>query len=158
MTDRIVRPQTMAFRAKPGELLKHDIAPAARRIESERDDAYLKLVRQCPCLRCGLDPSTEAAHVRYNSGVHNKHQAMSKKPEPKWTLPLCPDCHTRDPDSQHRIGEHEFWYRVGLNPLLVCRRLYAQRGDLVAMRAVIFVAIAERENAVQMRGGVAAKE
>ena len=33
---------------------------------------------------------------------------------------------------------------VGLNPLYVCRRLYMQRGDLVAMRAVIFTAISER--------------
>jgi hypothetical protein len=34
--------------------------------------------------------------------------------------------------------------RIGMNPLMVCERLYKQRGDLVAMRAVVMTAIAER--------------
>ncbi len=37
-----------------------------------------------------------------------------------------------------------FWAELGINPLIVCEQLYAQRGDLVAMRAVIFNAIAQR--------------
>lgn len=46
--------------------------------------------------------------------------------------------------AQHRRGEAEFWQSLGINPCLVAERLYRQRGDLVAMRAVIFVTIAER--------------
>ncbi len=61
-----------------------------------------------------------------------------------WTTPLCDGCHTNDYDAQHRIGEREFWRRLGINPFLLCQRLYAARGDLVAMRAVVMVAIAER--------------
>ncbi|WP_256470504.1 hypothetical protein [Bradyrhizobium sp. 45] len=37
-----------------------------------------------------------------------------------------------------------FWAQLDINPLLVAQRLYAQRGNLVAMRAVVLVAIAER--------------
>lgn len=43
--------------------------------------------------------------------------------------------------AQHNIA---FWHELGIDPLPICERLYAQRGDLVAMRAVILVAIAER--------------
>lgn len=48
--------------------------------------------------------------------------------------------------AQHSRGERMFWAELGINPLLVAQRLYAQRGDLVAMRAVILVAIAERKS------------
>ena len=45
---------------------------------------------------------------------------------------------------QHHVGELQFWHDVGIDPLNVCERLYAKRGDLAAMRAAIFKAIAER--------------
>lgn len=154
---RTERPQTIAFRARPGELLKHPIARAATSPTTISDEDYLKLIRQCPCLKCGLDPCNEAAHLRSNSGLHNKRQAMSKKPTAKWTLPLCSACHTRDPDSQHKIGELAFWNQVGLNPFLVCEKLYAKAGDALAMRATIFNAIAERESASQCSGGSGTK-
>jgi hypothetical protein len=85
-----------------------------------------------------------AAHVRMQSGSHGKHGGMQLTPDDKWAVPLCAGCHTQDPDSQHRIGEVLFWQRIGLNPLLVAERLYAQRADVVAMRAVVLSAIAER--------------
>lgn len=108
------------------------------------EDAYLKLIRQLPCLKCGMEPAGEAAHVRLNSAAFNKRQAMAKKPEPRWCVPLCSGCHWRDRDALHRTGEYLFWHQIGLNPLLVCERLYAARGDVVRMRAIALAAIAER--------------
>jgi hypothetical protein len=139
------RPQRITPTSAVGSLLKSTAVPS-RRISSEKGKQpdYLALVRQCPCLRCGMDPAGVAAHLRLNSGLHNKRQAMAKKPPSEWTTPLCAGCHTNDADAQHRIGEEEFWRRLGLNPFLVCERLHAQRGDLVAMRAICFVVISER--------------
>jgi hypothetical protein len=39
---------------------------------------------------------------------------------------------------------------VGINPFLAAKRLYAKRGDLVAMRAVVYHTIAERESRQQI--------
>ena len=146
-------PQRIKAPEPPGLLLKRvfDRAKKLRLGGMANDPAYLAMVRQCPCLKCGMDPSSEAAHVRMSSAVHGKAPAMGKKPKDRHAVPLCASCHTRDPDSQHRIGEQLFWHNIGLNPLYVCDKLYAQRGDIVAMRAVIFGAIGERESISQWR-------
>lgn len=143
----IDRPQRIVRATAPGALLKRLASPAQpRKQDSALDPDYLALVRQCPCLKCGMEPA-EAAHVRMSAGSLGKFNAMGKKPSDAHALPLCSGCHRNDPDSQHRIGEVAFWNGLGLNPLLVADRLYAQRGDLVAMRAVIFITIAERGKA-----------
>jgi hypothetical protein len=144
----IDRPQRLFAPSPPGALLKRtgaaDLPQQPRQPRAQEDKDYLALVRQLPCLKCGLDPCGLAAHLRMNSGAFNKRQAMARKPSDKWTTPLCAACHTDDRDAQHKIGEAAFWMALGINPFLVCEQLYAQAGDLVAMRAVIFVAIAQR--------------
>jgi hypothetical protein len=140
-------PQRFNIIAKPGDLLKRQGEGRGRIImlaATERDPVYLARVRMMPCLRCGVEPCGEAAHVRRQSGTFNKRGGMGKRPADRFALPLCRGCHTADADAQHRVGEALFWLRVGLNPLLVCERLYPARGDLVAMRAVVLRAIAER--------------
>lgn len=131
--------------APPGSLLKRSQPqPLARRKEATgRDVSYLDMVRQLPCLKCGNEPC-EAAHVRFASAAFGKSGGMQKKPDDRHTVPLCAGCHRLDRDAQHNRNEREFWDSVGINPLLVAEKLYAQRGDLVAMRAVVMVAIAER--------------
>lgn len=146
-------PQRIKVPEPPGTMLKGSFETTKKlKLRSmPTDPAYLAMVRQCPCLRCGLDPCWEAAHVRMSSGARGKAGGMRKKPDDKYALPLCSPCHTRDPDSQHKVGELIFWHRVGLNPLAVCDRLHARRGDVVAMRAVIFTSIAERESITQWK-------
>jgi hypothetical protein len=131
-------PQRLTPPAQPGALLKRAFGIAQRiklKVIGDSDPVYLAMVRQLPCLGCNDEPS-EAAHVRVQSGAHNKHGGMGKKPHDKFALPLCPDCHRE----QHRIGERAFWSIVGIHPLFVCTRLYAARGDLVTMRSIIFAA------------------
>jgi hypothetical protein len=145
---KLQHPQRITRSAAPGSMLKG--AQVIRMPQNEDNDhAYLAMVRQLPCLRCGMEPppSNNAAHVRMQSAAHGKRGGIGKKPADCWTVPLCAACHTQDSDSQHKIGEVMFWHRVGLNPLYVCEKLYAQRGDIVAMRAVILQAIAERSRA-----------
>lgn len=150
----IILPQRIATTARPGELLKRPLTlePAIRTPESAIDRAYLDDVRQCPCLHCGQDPCYEAAHLRMASAAHGKASGAGKRPDDKWALPVCPEHHRLAQKAQHVIGERAFWESIGISPLLVAERLYAKRGDLVAMRAVIFNAIAEREAVSQFRG------
>ena len=142
------RPQRVTPPASPGELLKRFTERAERRAlrhSADHNPAYLALIRQLPCLKCGMEPSSEAAHVRYNSGAHGKHNGMGKKPADRWAVPLCGDCHRTDRDALHQIGEGLFWYLLGIDPLLICDRLYAKRGDFGAMRAMALLAIAGRK-------------
>lgn len=140
------RPQRISRPEPPGSLLKRITVAALRRVQAEPkggDPAYLAQVRQLPCLKCGMEPS-EAAHVRFASAAFGKASGMQKKPLDAYAVPLCASCHRLDRDAQHSRGERMFWAELGINPLLVAQRLYVQRGDLVAMRAVVMVAIAER--------------
>jgi hypothetical protein len=139
-------PQRLATPAPIGTLFKRaeGIARLMRDGDEPGAEAYLKLIRALPCLKCGLEPCGEAAHVRLNSAAFNKRQAMARKPEPKWLVPLDRGCHQTDRDALHRTGEFLFWRQLGVNPLLVCEQLWAVRGDLVRMRAIVLMAIAER--------------
>jgi hypothetical protein len=141
-------PQRISPIAQPNELAKRLPGTTARirlRDTGDRDETYLALIRQCPCLKCGLDPCCEAAHVRFNSGAFNKHNGMGKKPADRFAVPLCPQDHRESNDSQHKVGEQAFWHYIGINPLLTATRLYAARGDLVKMRAIVIQTIAERQ-------------
>ena len=126
----------MDNRATPGSLLKQPrhLRPKKDRRSARVEDAgYLALVRKLPCMSCGQDPAGVAAHVRMSSSMFGKpNPGMQTKPDDKWALPLCNDCH----DLQHREGELSFWYRVGRNPVLVCMRLHNSAPDLEKMRAV----------------------
>jgi hypothetical protein len=139
------RPRRLTPPAAPGELLKQLFAPPPRwhKNEGDHDPDYLADVRQCPCLHCGMEPS-EAAHVRMSSAAYGKTSGLGKKPADAWALPLCAEHHRLARNAQHNQGEQIFWAGLGINPLMVCTLLHAQRGDMVAMLAVIFVAISER--------------
>jgi hypothetical protein len=139
------RPQRFFAPSRPGALLKRtDAAPRLRKAATDSDPAYLALVRECPCLKCGLDPCGEAAHVRFASAAFGKASGLNKKPPDRFLVPLCGDDHRVARDAQHNRNEHVFWNVLGINPLICAEALYAQRGDLVAMRTVIFVTTAQR--------------
>lgn len=145
----LARPQRVSPPARPGALLKQTCEFAQTRkfkAEAASDPDYLASVRRLPCLKCGMEPS-EAAHVRFASAAFGKASGMGRKPPDSAAVPLCAGCHRLDRDAQHSRGERMFWAELGINPLLVAQRLYAQRGDLVAISAVVMVAIAERRAA-----------
>jgi hypothetical protein len=139
-------PRRIVHPCPPGHLLKRAFVQPrdARPLVTGRDLPYLALVRECPCLMCGLDPCGEAAHVRFSSAAYGKSSGMQKTPEDRWALPVDGHCHREAKNAQHKRNEQEFWSSLGINALLTCTRLYAVRGDLVAMRAVVFVTISER--------------
>jgi hypothetical protein len=139
------RPRRLTPPAAPGAMLKQFAAPPPKvRLIAPNDAAYLEQVRECPCLSCGLDPCGEAAHVRFASAAYGKSSGLGKRPEHKWAVPLCGSDHRLAKTAQHNRSEQEFWHAIGIHVLATATSLYAQRGDLVAMRAVIFTTIANR--------------
>lgn len=143
------RPQRITPPARPGDLLKRfgprpDSEPRSIKRDGYEDADYLAMVRQMPCLCCGVEPAGEAAHVRFSCAASGRSSGMGKKPRDRDALPLCPDDHRLGRHAQHNHNERGWWEDRGISPYLVADKLYAQRGDLVAMRAVIFVAIAGR--------------
>jgi hypothetical protein len=153
MTDPITMPSTVTQRAPIGSLLKKPLAK--RRAANERgqvtDAAHLAAIRQLPCIHCGLDPCGEAAHVRSSSGLHNKRNTAARKPDDRWTVPVCRAGHQNDPDSIHKIGELSFFHNLCINPFLLCIELYRHSPDIPKMRAVVFSFMAERESAEETR-------
>ena len=120
---------------QPKESKKRKPVKSAR----DRDDKHLAAVRRCPCIACDTDPARVAAHVRM-SAPGKPVTGIGVKPDDRYTLPLCDDCHTRQPDAQHNVGEVKFWAALGLDPLAICAKLYAASPDVPKMRDFIFAA------------------
>lgn len=89
--------------------------------------AYLKWIRTLPCLACGNDTGTEAAHIRYTDRSVMKHNpGIGQKPADYFAVPLCSKCH-RD---QHDFGDEEMWWEeMGKDPIKTALALYAYRDN-----------------------------
>lgn len=95
----------------------------------EHNERHLRYVRGLPCITCGNDIQTEAAHVKYSDLNRNKRYiGVAEKADDKWTLPLCGQCHRR----QHAMSERQFWADEGIDPLDIAERLFAVTGDYSA--------------------------
>lgn len=89
--------------------------------------AFLAFVRRHACCACGAPPPSQAAHLRMSDARYpEKVCGVGMKPSDRWSTPLCADCHLDAPDAQHKVGEPEFWKRVGINPFELAANLYAQ--------------------------------
>ena len=92
----------------------------------EKDAKHLDFVRSLPCVCCGNDIETEAAHLRTGNLTYGKPPTgMGEKPSDKWALPLCGECH-RD---QHKGNEIVFWRSIGIDPYILAMSLYVNTGD-----------------------------
>ncbi len=81
-------------------------------MKREKRPSYLKWIRTLPCVVCGDDVTTEAAHLRMGvPWVLKPITGMGVKPDDVWTLPLCHGHH----ELQHKVGEKVFW-RSWLQP------------------------------------------
>lgn len=100
-----------------------------------KDDQHLAFIRQCPCLVCLDNTSTEAAHIRFSDQRAAKVNAgVSQKPHDFWCVPLCNRCHRE----QHETGDElVFWDRAMIDPLFVAMALYLNSGDMEAAETII---------------------
>jgi hypothetical protein len=90
------------------------------------DADHLAFVRQLPCLVCGDDVSVEAAHVRFSDPHAGKRNTgMAEKPDDKYTVPLCGECHRK----QHKVSERGYWEARDIDPVKVALALYVNSGN-----------------------------
>jgi hypothetical protein len=92
----------------------------------EKNNAHLEFIRSLPCVCCGDNTTTEAAHIRTGNLTYGKRPTGgAEKPSDCWTLPLCGK-HHRD---QHNGSESAFWESQGINPFVLAMSLYLRSGD-----------------------------
>lgn len=100
----------------------------------KHDPGHLAFVRSLPCVVCGNDIETEAAHVRFAAPHAGKRQTgKGEKPDDRWTIPMCGKCH----DEQHEGSEAAFWQSRGIDPLFIAMALYGATGDYEAGMQIV---------------------
>jgi hypothetical protein len=131
----------ISSQAPYGSLLKGTQPKAKGKDKRVVNESHLALIRQCPCLSCDQDPAREAAHVRM-SAPGKPVTGTGIKPDDRWALPLCHDCHMK----QHAVGETKFWADLGIDPIWTATEL-SSGGDvrsLAGMRAYVMSAKQDR--------------
>lgn len=99
-----------------------------------KNEAHLRFVRSLPCVCCGDNTATEAAHIRTGNLFYGKRNTGgAEKPSDIWALPLCGKHHAE----QHRGSEVRFWEGYGTNPFVLALTLYACSGDHVTASDVL---------------------
>ena len=92
----------------------------------QKNAGHLDYVRQLPCIVCGDNTATEAAHVRYSDSRAAKWSSgMGEKPSDMFVVPLCGKCHR----SQHTMNEREWWLDKRIDPIQTAAFLYCAQGD-----------------------------
>lgn len=92
----------------------------------ETDEQHLDFVRSLPCVVCGDDTCTEAAHIRSGNLAYGKENTgMQQKPHDRWTIPLCGRCHR----VQHTQNEWRFWRDLKINPWTLAMTLHNISGN-----------------------------
>lgn len=102
-----------------------------QRSPRQRDAKHLAYVRSLPCCVCGSTRNIEAAHIRIGCPARGKEPlpGLQRKPDDKWTTPLCNYHHQSGILAQHKIGEQEFWFEIhGRNPFDIAERLWIESG------------------------------
>lgn len=90
-----------------------------------KDSAHLDFIRQLPCLICGNDIQTEAAHVKMADPSIAKPMTGGMKPHDMFTVPLCGEHHR----AQHSTNERKWWLSKGIDPVKVALALFAESGN-----------------------------
>lgn len=89
-------------------------------------EAHLKFIRTLPCVVCGDNISSEAAHIRFSDDRSAKRNVgMGEKPDDLWVLPMCGRHHRE----QHSQREQNFWNQHRIDPIFTALALWSATGD-----------------------------
>lgn len=114
------------------------LSPGTRKRPRVKADTHLDYIRSLPCLICGTTYDIHAAHVRASCIALGKHETgAARKPDDRWSLPLCSDHHVFGPDAQHARGEMQWWAEHGINPFITALALWGASGDYEAGLVIV---------------------
>jgi hypothetical protein len=81
---------------------------------------YLEFIRQLPCVVTGKH-GVEAAHVSFANPTYGHYgRAKTQKAADLFALPLSSEEHR----IQHGMNEREYWAGTGIDPHLLCLKLF----------------------------------
>jgi cytochrome c553 len=105
-----------------------------QRLPRVEDGRHLEFIRSLPCVCCGNDIETQAAHLRSVKREYGKDfTGGGRKPSDMWALPVCGRCH----QAQHMVNEESFWKCKGINPFVLALSLFAASGNHELAQEVI---------------------
>ena len=105
-----------------------------QRLQRQKNERHLAFIRELPCIICGDNTTTEAAHIRSPDREYGKRPTGgAEKPDDLWTLPLCGRHHRE----QHKANELNFYTNEGINPFVMALSLFAASGDYELAEEVI---------------------
>ena len=90
------------------------VTPRPRRL---RDKHHREFVAAQPCVVCGRQPS-DAHHLRFT-----QPRALGRKVSDEFTVPLCRMHHR---EIHRSVKEQHWWSRVGIDPIPIADKLWAQ--------------------------------
>ena len=90
------------------------VTPRPRRL---RDKLHREFVAAQPCVVCGRQPS-DAHHLRFT-----QPRALGRKVSDEFTVPLCRMHHR---EIHRSVKEQHWWSRVGIDPVPIADKLWAQ--------------------------------
>lgn len=103
-------------------------------MKRQHNEKHLDFVRSLPCIVCGDNTSTEAAHVRYaDPRAAKRPTGMGEKPDDAFAVPMCGRCHRE----QHGGKERTFWASLGIDPVFVGLALKNISGDHAAGEMIV---------------------
>lgn len=98
-----------------------------QRAPRQKDSGHLAFLRELPCVICGDNTSTEAAHIRFTEPkVAKENPGMQQKPDDRFAVPLCGRHHRE----QHSGNERAFWSGREIDPTYLALALYNVSGDV----------------------------
>lgn len=106
----------------------------SQRRPREIDNAHRKFIGGLPCLICGNDIESQAAHISYAEPKWGKPgKGMASKASDFYCVPLCGRHH----DAQHGMNERAWWELSGIDPVPVALALYVNSGNQEAGEQIV---------------------
>lgn len=104
----------------------------------QHNESHLRFVRGLPCIICGNNIETEAAHIRMaDRSVAKPMTGIATKCDDRFTVPLCGEHHRE----QHVWGdEHAWWSGLGLDGIKLALALYSVSGDFERGEQIVHAA------------------
>ncbi len=90
-----------------------------------KDERFLTYIRGKRCCACGSLTNIQAAHLRgARPDLGKRPTGMGERPDDKWSIPLCSNCHLDSPAAVHKIGEARFFEKMSFDPFELAVALY----------------------------------
>ena len=105
-----------------------------RRKEREgMDDGHAANIRLLPCCLCRKRVGGEIHHLKHGTG----QRGMGLRSPDMYGVPVCRYCHEEVEAAGTKREPEHFQTHAGLDPLVLASRLWAVRGDVEQMHAVL---------------------